>query len=820
MVEMEKENGGVSTSSIKLLPSKVEGRAVEKSGRRLQYLPEENLPIIEVDNFPQLGKVVAARFIEWAQQNPGGVISLPTGRTPEHFIKWVKYFLDNWDLEQTKGELAELGLEDTAARPDMKSLHFFQMDEFFPINPEQKNSFSSYVKKQYAENFGLDMDKVWMMDTWTLGCREGRNNGDLFDAGIDVSITERKPLTHLEREQSEALTAVRQYCCEYEEKIRSLGGIGFFLGGIGPDGHVAFNCKGTDHNSITRLTQLNYMSAAAAASDLGGIETARKKYVITIGLGTIKFNPGASVVVFAAGDAKAQVIANAVKGPKHVSTPASAFYSVPGFRFYLTKSACTKIDARIYDTFRQEVRLMQGVAEQMAKAKEFREMVKKVIIDLSLKCKTKLQDLQSEHFAQDRRTIYLIEELGFNGDAMKDIVSEAETDIKRKIETSLLSIQNASFIHTAPHHDDIMLGYLPLVNVMRKETSNSHTFVYATSGFNAVTNELFVDFLAKALDLLQRKDIQEAVSEGSFDQEANGDAEVVSFMDAHAARDELKKDEVISLRVIRCVARNFSSPGAKNEDEGRNLQWLRSRIQAAIAYYSSQYLGAKDSTEYQTLKGMLREFEADLLWGYHGFSPSESVSHLRMGFYKGELFTEDPEINRDVLPLLELMKEKRPNYVSVALDPEGSGPDTHYKVLQAVSAACKLYSEEVGDTTADLKIWGYRNVWFRFHPNEAKIMYPVELGEHAHLNDVFETCFISQKAASFPAPEYDGPFSHWAQMIQAEQYQNLVTLLGADYFKNHSSPRMRAARGFVFINELNIEEFLRTARGLKYNAEG
>ena len=30
------------------------------------------------------------RFIEWVQQNPGGVISLPTGKTPEHFIKWVQ----------------------------------------------------------------------------------------------------------------------------------------------------------------------------------------------------------------------------------------------------------------------------------------------------------------------------------------------------------------------------------------------------------------------------------------------------------------------------------------------------------------------------------------------------------------------------------------------------------------------------------------------------------------------------------------------------------------------------------------------------------
>ena len=44
---------------------------------------------------------------------------------------------------------------------------------------------------------------------------------------------------------------IDQWCNEYENKIRSLGGIGFFLGGIGPDGHIAFNVRGADHNSAT-----------------------------------------------------------------------------------------------------------------------------------------------------------------------------------------------------------------------------------------------------------------------------------------------------------------------------------------------------------------------------------------------------------------------------------------------------------------------------------------------------------------------------------------------------------------------------------------
>ena len=73
--------------------SKVEQYYLELSKKDLIYKPTEKMPVIQVTNFPELGKMTALRFIEWMQQNPGGVVSLPTGKTPEHFIKWVAYFL-------------------------------------------------------------------------------------------------------------------------------------------------------------------------------------------------------------------------------------------------------------------------------------------------------------------------------------------------------------------------------------------------------------------------------------------------------------------------------------------------------------------------------------------------------------------------------------------------------------------------------------------------------------------------------------------------------------------------------------------------------
>ena len=809
---MATSNGSAST------PSNVEATALRASNRELQY-PDENLPIIEVENFPTLGKVVAARFIEWVQNNPGGVISLPTGRTPEHFIRWVRHFLDTWGSDETRKDLEALGLQDTKARPDMFSLHFLQMDEFFPINPAHTNSFSSYVKEHYAENFGLDPAKVRVMDNWLLGCGTSpywANNGELFADGVDLTVTERAPATMLERAQATALTAVHQYCNEYEEEIRGLGGIGFFLGGIGPDGHVAFNCKGKDHNSTTRLTKLNYQSAAAAASDLGGIETARKKHVITIGLGTVKYNPQACIVVFAAGGAKAQIIANAVEGPKQVDLPATTFYGVPGFRFYLTQSACTKVPRRRLEMFKVAwdwVREKPGTREDPGRDVEMEALRAEAIIDLALQLNKKLSDLTEEDFDLEERCAYMLKTTDAWSGSTGAIVSLVEGRLIERLEDSLSRIEKKRFIHTAPHHDDIMLGYLPIANELRKEASNEHTFVYATSGFNAVTNALYVSFLEKASLYLRRPEAVELVRSGHFQSKTTGDPDVNNFMNAHASRDAQGKDDAISQRILRCLATNF----LKSDEERSNPSSLQTTLETAMDYYRGQYQGQKDAKEYQVLKGMLREFECDALWGYHGFVPSESVAHLRMGFYKGDLFTEDPKMDRDVQPLAKLMKQKKPDYVTVALDPEGSGPDTHYKVLQAVSAACSVYCEREPEK---LKIWGYRNVWYRFHPSEAELMYPVSLGDSAHLNDAFETCFISQKEASFPAPDYDGPFSHWAQMIQAEQYQNLVKLLGEDYFTHHKDPRMRAARGFVFLKELDMTNFLERCRQLKGKAEG
>ncbi len=367
----------------------VEQIVLERSGRKKSYSPTEKINIIEVENFPALGKLTAFRFLEWVQNNPGGVISLPTGKTPEHFIKWVKYFLENWDQPQVQKELEESGVP-VSKKPDMKSLHFIQIDEFYPINPQQHNSFHYYVKKFYIDEFKLDPKKALLINCWQTGVPKGMSLENIFpDDKVDLALRTRHPQNTMERTQRNVIEAVDQYCADYERKIREMGGIGFFLGGIGPDGHIAFNIRGSDHYSTTRLTATNYETQAAAATDLGGIEVSKNRLVITIGLATITFNPDAVAIIIAAGEAKAKIVANSIQNADNNLYPATVLQKLPNARFYLTHGAASLLVERQYEDFIHSESISQS---QMEKA----------VIDLSIKKGKSIRELTQNDLQTDR----------------------------------------------------------------------------------------------------------------------------------------------------------------------------------------------------------------------------------------------------------------------------------------------------------------------------------------------------------------------------------------------------------------------------------
>ena len=234
----------MSVKKIITPSSKVEQRAVTNSGQELRYPPTEKVNVIIVDNFPELGKLTALRFLEWAQQNEGGSISLPTGKTPEHFIKWVNQLLTTWDTKDTRNILEQVGIN-PGKKPNMSTFHFIQIDEFYPIDSQQHNSFYYYVNKYYIKGFGLDPKKALLINPSVIGIPENDNLETIWpDNFIDLELRIKQPKTAHEIKQKKVLEAIDQFCTTYESKIRALGGIGFFLGGIGPDGHIGFNVKG------------------------------------------------------------------------------------------------------------------------------------------------------------------------------------------------------------------------------------------------------------------------------------------------------------------------------------------------------------------------------------------------------------------------------------------------------------------------------------------------------------------------------------------------------------------------------------------------
>ena len=102
-----------------------------------------------------------------------------------------------------------------------------------------------------------------------------------------------------------------------------------------PDGHIAFNVRGSDHNSTTRLMATNFETQAAAATDLGGIEVSGNRLVITIGLGTITYNKNATAIIIAAGEAKAPIVKKSLESMEDVKYPATCLQALENSRFYI-----------------------------------------------------------------------------------------------------------------------------------------------------------------------------------------------------------------------------------------------------------------------------------------------------------------------------------------------------------------------------------------------------------------------------------------------------------------------------------------------------
>ena len=101
-------------------------------------------------------------------------------------------------------------------------------------------------------------------------------------------------------------------CKHYEEMIQEAGGIDLFIGGIGPDGHIAFNEPGSSLSSRTRMKTLTTDTRIANSRFFGGNPENVPAHALTVGVGTVM--DAREVMILANGHAKARALQAAIEG--------------------------------------------------------------------------------------------------------------------------------------------------------------------------------------------------------------------------------------------------------------------------------------------------------------------------------------------------------------------------------------------------------------------------------------------------------------------------------------------------------------------------
>ena len=414
-------------------------------------------------------------------------------------------------------------------------------------------------------------------------------------------------------------------------------------------------------------------------------------------------------------------------------------------------------------------------------------------------------------------------------DLSLDTVQEVIHAVEAKLWRGAKFFENEVIYHTGPHHDDIMLGLMPFINRQLRTPTNQVHFAIMTSGYHSVTDDFLQQALEDTLDYLHQGRIQMVLYPDFFERgyRFKQEKDVHHYLDNVARRNPDEMRRGFCHRILRDAVGLW---GLKSVEDVEN------RFEKEIDNLRE---GRPNSPEIQKLKGEIREFEEELVWAYAGTSLSH-IHHLRLGLYEDKK-TEVPEpvegptpyenkpafrqaqgpvFSRDVDPILNQLRELKPTVITVAIDSEGQGPNTHYKVMQSIAEAVRLWGEETD--LSQLRVFGYRNVWSTFHPAEANVYVPVSLNAFAVFEKAFKDSYLTQYKAEFPNPDFDGPFSELAEQIWVKNYKDIQFILGKDFFYENSHPLIRATHGLIFLKEMTAKEFVAFAdemRNKVYNVQ-
>ena len=213
---------------------------------------------------------------------------------------------------------------------------------------------------------------------------------------------------------------------------------------------------------------------------------------------------------------------------------------------------------------------------------------------------------------------------------------------------------------------------------------NENHFAYLTSGFHSVNDS----FLHKHVHCIRGEGKDYALLREIVDANeifCEYDLLLKDFRVAFLGNDKEAEDRVESAIFVRKVFEVFVGGAAELFVGGETLF---EAIQAEVEWVRVEYLekhkpGDSLPVKIQLLKGAMRESEVDRVWALSNLDVKR-VHHLRSKFYTDDFFNQMPSVEEDAVPMAKLTTSIQPHVLSVAFDPEGTGPDTHYKVLALV----------------------------------------------------------------------------------------------------------------------------------------
>ena len=204
-----------------------------------------------------------------------------------------------------------------AGRVSFEHVVTFNMDEYVGIPEEHPESYHTFMWKNFFQHIDIKKENVHIL------------NGNASD---------------LEAE-----------CKAYEAAIEAVGGIDLFLGGIGPDGHIAFNEPGSSLSSRTRIKTLTTDTIIANSRFFDGDVNQVPKTALTVGVATVM--SAREVLILVNGHGKARALQQAVEGSINQMWTITALQLHPKGIIVCDEAACIELKVGTYNYFKDIERL-------------------------------------------------------------------------------------------------------------------------------------------------------------------------------------------------------------------------------------------------------------------------------------------------------------------------------------------------------------------------------------------------------------------------------------------------------------------------------